>query len=82
MRYLEWAYDPDEQDTTYVVDFAYLLRDRDGSVRVEHDRHICGLFSRDVWVQSVEDVGFVAQVMKDPFGRDLFVGTKRQRTGR
>jgi SAM-dependent methyltransferase len=39
LRYLEWTWDPDPTDTTYVADYAYLLRTRDGAVRVEHDRH-------------------------------------------
>ena len=43
-RFLEWTWDPDPLDTTYTVDYAYLLREADGSVRVEHDRHVEGLF--------------------------------------
>ena len=27
LRYLEWTWDPDPSDTTYTVDYAYLLRD-------------------------------------------------------
>ena len=38
LRYLEWTWDPDPADTTYVVDYAYLLRTPDGAIRVEHDR--------------------------------------------
>ena len=40
LRYLEWTWDPDPNDTTYVVDYAYLLREEDGSVTVVHDRHL------------------------------------------
>jgi len=47
MRYLEWCYDPDPTDTTTVTDFAYILREEDGSVRVEFDRHVTGLFPLD-----------------------------------
>ena len=35
LRYLEWTWDPDPTDTTCVADYAYLLRESDGSVRVE-----------------------------------------------
>src|SRR5919106_5263370 len=45
LRYLEWTWDPDPSDTTYLVDYAYLLRTGD-VVRVEHDRHVEGLFAR------------------------------------
>src|SRR5437867_8072059 len=39
IRYIEWTFDPDPSDTTYTVDFAYLLRDVNGPVRVVHDHH-------------------------------------------
>ena len=60
IRYLEWAWDPDPSDTACQVDFAYLLREADGSVRVEHDRHLEGLFSRDFWLLALRDAGFEA----------------------
>lgn len=61
IRFLEWSWDPDPDDSTYQVDFAYLLRESSGEVRVEHDRHICGLFARDQWLAAAESVGFQAQ---------------------
>ena len=79
LRYLEWVYDPDEDDTTYVVDFAYLLREEDGSVRVEHDRHLCGLFPRSDWLRLLRGVGFQRRVFSNPCGRELFVGIKPRR---
>jgi trans-aconitate methyltransferase len=61
LRYLEWDWDPDPDDDTYVVDFAYLLRPEDGSVRAEHDRHLCGLFGRDTWMDLLRGAGFDPQ---------------------
>jgi SAM-dependent methyltransferase len=58
MRYLEWAWDPDPADSTYTVDYTYVLREADGSVRVEHDRHVEGLFSRADWLRLLAEVGF------------------------
>jgi len=58
LRYLAWTWDPDPSDSTYLVDFAYLLRDRDGSVHVESDRHVEGLFSRIDWLRWLSDAGF------------------------
>jgi trans-aconitate methyltransferase len=58
LRYLEWTYDPDPSDITYVVDYAYLLRERDGSVEAIHDRHVEGLFARGDWLQWLSDAGF------------------------
>jgi SAM-dependent methyltransferase len=63
LRYLEWRYDPDPADNTYVVDYAYLLRERDGSVRAEHDRHVEGLFARDDWLRLLTEVGFQPSVV-------------------
>lgn len=67
LRYLEWTWDPDPADTTYVTDFAYLLREADGSVRVVDDRHVMGLFGRDVWLGILRDAGFEARIL--PFDR-------------
>jgi SAM-dependent methyltransferase len=63
MRYMAWCWDPDPSDTTYTVDYSYLLRDRDGSVRVEHDRHIEGLFPREQWLRIMRDAGFEPRVV-------------------
>ncbi|MEP7346315.1 MAG: class I SAM-dependent methyltransferase, partial [Gemmatimonadaceae bacterium] len=85
LRYLEWTWDPDPTDTTYVVDYAYLLRERDTPMRVEHDRHVEGLFARAEWLQLLVDVGFTPQVV--PFDHselaagsyEIFLGVKGSR---
>lgn len=74
LRYLEWSWDPDPTDTTYIVDYAYLLRESDGSVRVVHDRHTEGLFSRTDWLRLLSEARFQPSVM--PFGHsELESGT-------
>ena len=60
LRYLEWTWDPNPDDDTYLVDFAYLLRDGDG-ITVEHDRHVCGVFARAQWLRLLEEAGFRAE---------------------
>lgn len=57
MRYLEWVHDPDPADTTYTVDFAFLLRDCE-EVRCEYDHHTCGLFGREDWLRLIASAGF------------------------
>jgi hypothetical protein len=81
LRYLEWIWDPDPSDTTYLVDFAYLLRERDGSVRIEHDRHVEGIFPRATWLALLARAGFEPRAL--PFeipeagpGAEVFVGVK------
>lgn len=79
LRYLEWSWDPDPTDETYLVDYAYLLRDADGQVRVEHDRHTCGLFPRATWLRLLTESGFRASRrdgIEDETGPDIFVGVK------
>src|SRR6185436_9586229 len=63
LRYLEWTWDPDPADSTYLVDFVYALREGDGDVRVEHDRHVEGLFSRAEWLGLLKDAGFEARAV-------------------
>jgi SAM-dependent methyltransferase len=76
LRYLEWTYDPDPSDTTYVVDFAFLLREADGATSVVRDRHISGLFAREEWLGFLRDAGFTPQVMTDGEGHDLFLAKR------
>jgi SAM-dependent methyltransferase len=84
LRYLAWTWDPDPADTTYVVDYAYLLRTADGSVGVEHDRHVEGLFARADWLRLLREVGFdAARAMPlehsevEPGRHELFVAVRR-----
>jgi SAM-dependent methyltransferase len=75
LRYLEWAWDPDPSDDTYLVDYAFLLRTGDGSVTVAHDRHVEGLFARAQWLGWFAEAGILAHGTVDSFGREIFVGT-------
>jgi hypothetical protein len=63
MRYLEWSWDPDPDDTTMTTDYCYTFRERDGSIRVVHDRHIEGLFPRDTWLRLLRNAGFDPRVV-------------------
>ena len=57
MRYLEWCWDPVRDDSTYIVDYVFALRDGN-DFRVIHDRHIEGLFSQTEWLEAMREVGF------------------------
>ena len=76
LRYLEWTYDPDVRDSTYITEFAYLLREEGQETHVEHDPHICGLFPREDWIRLLREVGFQPEVVHDPFERELFLARK------
>ena len=83
LRYLEWTWDPDPSDTTYVADYAYLLRTSDGTVRVEHDRHVEGLFRRSDWLRLLSEAGFQARAVPfqhselEPGSHEVFVATRQ-----
>ncbi len=82
LRYLAWTWDPDPSDTTYTVDYAYLLRDADGTVRTLRDRHVEGLFRRTEWMAWLAEAGFAPHIL--PFNHselgdkamEVFVGVR------
>lgn len=78
VRYLEWTYDPDENDTTTITDYVVVFREGDHHVTVEHDQHVLGLFPRDEWLRLLREVGFAADFVIDPFERHVFVARKLQ----
>ena len=75
-RYLAWTWDPDPGDTTYIVDYAFLLREANGDVRAVHDRHIEGLFPRGTWLEAFRAAGLPATSELDQWGREVFVARK------
>jgi SAM-dependent methyltransferase len=85
LRYLEWCWDPEPSDTTYVCDYAYLLRLPDGTMQVEHDRHIEGLFGREDWLRLFHRQGFTAHSVPlehsevEPGAHEIFVATRPER---
>ena len=81
LRYVEWVWDPHPSDTEYTADFAYLLRDAHGAVRVEWDRHLNGLFARDQWTRWPASAGFSPDVREasyevDAGGGELFLARR------
>lgn len=81
VRYLDWAWDPDPSDTWVVTEYAFVLRDPDGSVRVVHDSHRTGVFGCDVWLELLAGAGFEASTIteetsEDRTPREVFVGRR------
>ncbi len=68
LRCLEWTWDPDPADTTFMVHFAFLLRDGK-TVTPYYDTHVEGLFPEAVWrrvlAQAGWDVGTIARPIGD-----------------
>lgn len=79
LRYLEWVSDPNPRDTQYVAEYAYLMRDARGRVRVMQDRHVEGLFSRPDWLRLLRSAGFSVRTARwpdDEFPTPVFVAKK------
>lgn len=76
LRFLEWITDPDPTDTIYEVAYAFLLRETDGGLRVEADRHRLGLFPTARWLDWLEGAGFTARATEDSHRCPVFVGRR------
>jgi SAM-dependent methyltransferase len=62
--FVEDGYDPDPQDDVYEGTMVYLIREN-GKLRIEHDFHLLGLFSIDVWRRELRGAGFEVHESKD-----------------
>jgi trans-aconitate methyltransferase len=72
VRFLDWSWDPNPADTWSQTEYAFLLRERDGSVRVVHESHRLGLFGHDDWLR------FIAEITTEERApRHLFLGRRR-----
>jgi len=81
VRYLEWTWDPDPNDAWTVSEYAFLLRDREGSVNLVHEQHCTGLFSRGLWLRLLADAGFdpasfTEDTTEERTPRDVFAGRR------
>lgn len=80
IRYLQWSHSADPENSHYLMDFAYLIREG-SDTRVEHDRHVCGLFPRSIWLRLMDEAGLEVRsrthTFSDGFTSEIFVGIKR-----
>lgn len=82
LRYLEWTWDPDVTDTTYVSYMVYVLREGVDEVRCVPDLHVLGLFSHETWIRVILQAGFQAQSLPfnhsevEPGSAHIFLGLK------
>jgi SAM-dependent methyltransferase len=60
MRYIDWVWDPDKKDSTYISTMVYVMREGADQVTCVHDRHVLGLFSQKDWLRIMIKVGFRA----------------------
>jgi SAM-dependent methyltransferase len=70
VRYLDWTTDPDPDDTWIRTDYAFVLRQADGSVDIVHEAHRTGLFPEADWLRFLTDVGFRPEVVTEETSED------------
>jgi SAM-dependent methyltransferase len=81
VRYLEWSYDPDPNDTTAVTHYAFIVREADGTIDSFSETHVFGLFPRATWLRLLAQQGFSAEVLTERTSdartpRSLFLGRR------
>lgn len=82
LRYLDWSMDPDPADSTYLYVMVYLLRESAEQFECILDKHLCGLFSQEQWLQWIGEAGFEARYTPyvhseiEPGSCDIFIGLK------
>jgi SAM-dependent methyltransferase len=81
-RYLSWTWDPDPEDSWYVLQMVYLLREGPHDLHTCIDRHKCGIFRHDHWLRLLSEVGFQPRSLPfdhsevEPNTTYLFLGLK------
>lgn len=81
LRYMEWDHDPNPDDTSFISDMVYMLREG-STTRCVHDRHIYGIFPRATWLRLFEEAGLKVQVLPfihsevEPGLTEVFLGIK------
>ena len=61
IRFLEWRHDPDPADSTFDVDFSFLLREEGKPTKAVHDHHTFGLFSHKEWRDAGASAGLTCK---------------------
>jgi trans-aconitate methyltransferase len=61
VRYFEWSHPV--RGTLAHTTYVYVIRDRDGEIRVEWEDHVTGLFPRTTWLRLIEEAGLEPLVL-------------------
>jgi len=75
----EYLHDPDPEDTQIESIYSYMI-EMEGSVRIERDVHINGLFPVSTWMGLLDQAGFRVERVSLPgneggYGGNMFSGT-------
>lgn len=80
LTYFEYIHDPNPDDTMVETLMTFFIRTREG-LRIEHDRHVTGVFPKKTWFRLLETTGFSPETrsfsletLKNPY--ELLVGKR------
>lgn len=59
VRFLEWTWDPDPNDSWIQTEYSFVLRERDGTISTAHESHRTGLFAEQTWLRLLTRSGLV-----------------------
>jgi ubiquinone/menaquinone biosynthesis C-methylase UbiE len=83
VRYLQWITDDNPDDTIFNYDFIIALKEK-ADLRTVVDRQICGVFSRQTWLDLLEKAGFTPEAVPDTSTEgevnervEVFIGYKK-----
>ncbi len=65
LRGLEWSWDPDPGDDTFITEYVFLIREN-GLVVTAHDRHVEGLFTKATWTRVLAAAGYLVELTERP----------------
>ncbi|MBA3046524.1 MAG: class I SAM-dependent methyltransferase [Candidatus Thermoplasmatota archaeon] len=72
---IEHKWDPDLDDSTIEFHFIFLIQEG-GKLRVESDKHTCGLFPLKTWKRLLKKTGFSVRISEGQSGETLFTCLK------
>jgi len=79
IRFLEWSWDPDPDDSVVRTEYAFVVREIDGTISSLHESHDLGCFSSEDWLRLLIETGFEAGTITEVTSenrapRQFFVG--------
>jgi hypothetical protein len=66
LRYLEWQYDPDPTDSSYISAMVYMIRDGSYPMIIESDQHVSGLFTQETWLRLFQIANLNPEIVPIP----------------
>jgi SAM-dependent methyltransferase len=83
IRYLEWSYDPDPDDSVGTTQYTFIIREVDGEVSTFSETHLFGVFPQGTWLTLLARAGFAPEIVTertddDRNPRSLFIGHRQR----